>query len=49
MMSPWNSSGVIFSTFMIGSRRIGFAFFKASFNEKMAAILNASSLESTSW
>ena len=28
---------------------IGFAFFNASFNEKMAAILNASSLESTSW
>ena len=49
MMSPWNSSGVMFSTFMIGSRRIGLAFFNASFKEKMAAILKASSFESTSW
>ena len=49
MMSPWYSSGVVFSTFMIGSSRIGLAFLKASFKAKIAAILNASSFESTSW
>ena len=47
--SPWYSSGVVTSTFMIGSSRIGLAFFAASLKAKMPAILKASSLESTSW
>ena len=47
--SPWYSSGVVTSTPMMGSSRIGFAFFIASLNAKMPAILNASSDESTSW
>ena len=33
---------------MIGSSKIGFAFLKASFTAKIAAILNAISFESTS-
>ena len=49
MMSPWYSSGVTTSTFMIGSRRIGLASFMASLNAKMPAILKAISFESTSW
>ena len=49
MRSPWYSSGVVTSTAMIGSSRIGLAFFIASLNAKMPAILNASSDESTSW
>ena len=49
IMSPWYSSGVVTSTFMIGSSRIGLAFFIASLKAKMPAILNASSDESTSW
>ena len=47
--SPWYSSGVVTSTPMIGSSRIGLAFFIASLNAKMPAILKASSEESTSW
>ena len=34
---------------MIGSSRIGLAFLNASLRAKMPAILNANSLESTSW
>lgn len=41
--------GVVTSTFMIGSKMIGPAFSKASLRPKMPAILNANSLESTSW
>ena len=49
IMSPWYSSGVVTSTFMMGSSSMGAAFFIASLNAKMPAILNAISEESTSW
>src|SRR6185312_1663768 len=47
--SPEYSSGVTTSTFMIGSRRTGFARRKPSLKPMEPAILNAISLESTSW
>ena len=49
MMSPMKSSGVTTSTCMIGSSKTGFARFTASFKAIEPAILNAISLESTSW
>ena len=49
MTSPMNSSGMITSTFMIGSRITGSAFSKASLTAIEPAILNAISDESTSW
>jgi hypothetical protein len=49
MMSPMNSSGVVISTFMIGSKSVAPAFAMASFQASEPAILNAISEESTSW
>ena len=46
--SASHTFGVVTSTFMIGSNKIGFAFFIASLNAKIPAILNAISEESTS-
>ena len=43
------ASGVTTSTFIMGSSRTGFAFFAASLYAMEPAILNAISLESTSW
>ena len=48
MMSPMNSSVVVMSTFMIGSRRIGAAWAMASLKAIDPAILKAISEESTS-
>ncbi len=47
--SPIYSSGIVTSTFIIGSSNTGFAFFIASLNAIEPAIWNAISLESTSW
>ena len=47
--SPEYSSGVTTSTFMIGSSSTGFALAKPSLKAIEPAILNAISLESTSW
>ncbi len=49
MTSPRKSSGVTTSTDMTGSRSFGFARFMPSLNAIEPAILNARSLESTSW
>ena len=49
MTSPEYSSGVTTSTFMIGSSSTGFARRKPSLKPMEPAILNAISLESTSW
>ena len=49
MTSPMNSSGMVTSTRMIGSRIIGSAFSTASLRAIEPAILNAISDESTSW
>ena len=49
MTSPMNSSGMITSTLMIGSRIAGSALLKASLTAIDPAILNAISDESTSW
>ena len=49
MTAPVNSSGTRILTFMIGSNKIGRTFVIASLKAKWAAILNAISLESTSW
>ena len=49
MTSPMNSSGIVTSTRMIGSRIVGSAFEKASLTAIEPAILNAISDESTSW
>ena len=49
MTSPMNSSGIVTSTRMIGSRIAGSAFAKASLTAIEPAILNAISDESTSW
>ena len=47
--SPMNSSGIVTSTFMIGSRITGWAFGIASLMASEPAILNAISELSTSW
>jgi hypothetical protein len=49
MTSPMNSSGMVTSTRMSGSRIVGSAFPTASFAASEPAILNAISDESTSW
>ena len=49
MTSPMNSSGIVTSTRMIGSRMAGSALAKASLTAIEPAILNAISDESTSW
>ena len=49
MMSPMNSSLVVISTFMTGSRMVGPALAMASLKASEPAILNAISEESTSW
>ena len=49
MTSPMNSSGMVTSTLMIGSRIAGSAFSKASLMASEPAILKAISDESTSW
>ena len=49
MTSPMNSSGIVTSTRMIGSRMAGSALSKASLTAIEPAILNAISDESTSW
>ena len=49
MMSPATSAGVVTSTFMIGSSRIGCASMKTFCRPMDAAIWNAMSDESTSW
>ena len=48
MMSPATSAGVVTSTFMIGSSRIGCASMKTFCSPMDAAIWNAMSDESTS-
>ena len=47
--SPMYSSGIVTSTFMIGSSKTGAAFAIASLKAKDPAMWNAISLESTSW
>ena len=47
MMSPMNSSVVVISTFMMGSRRVALAWDMASLKASEPAILNAISEEST--
>ncbi len=47
--SPINSSGVVTSTFMIGSKRQRSAFLQASWRAIDPAIWKATSEESTSW
>ncbi len=49
MMSPMNSSVVLISTFITGSRMVGLALAMASLKASEPAILNAISEESTSW
>ena len=49
MTSPMNSSGMVTSTRMTGSRIVGSAFSTASLRAIEPAILNAISDESTSW
>src|SRR5439155_1384120 len=49
MTSPRYSSGVVTSTAIVGSSSRGFARFIASLKAMEPAILNARSLESTSW
>ena len=49
MTSPMNSSGIVTSTRMIGSRMVGSAFSTASLRAIEPAILKAISDESTSW
>ena len=49
MMSPTFSSGMVISTFMIGSSRAGWAFSQAALKPSEPAIWNAMSLESTGW
>ena len=49
MTSPMNSSGIVTSTRMIGSRMAGSALPNASWTAMEPAILNAISDESTSW
>ena len=47
--SPIYSSGVLTSTFIIGSNNVAWALLQASWNAFEAANLNANSEESTSW
>ena len=49
MTSPMNSSGIVTSTRIIGSRTTGSALSTASLTAIEAAILKAISDESTSW
>ena len=49
MTSPATSAGVVTSTFMIGSSRIGWASMNTFCSPIDAAIWNAMSEESTSW